>query len=134
MTAPTQYIDQIQQAFQDLRDGLAGLETSLLDWTGDMVEHHHTIVAETPAEDATPATPSPTKAATEPAEPVETTEADSSLYSFEEVRQILGSLAKDGHKLAVQEALKAHGARRLSNIDPVKYEALIDAARAKAAA
>lgn len=132
MTTPTTYIDQITDAFRALQEGLAGLEASVLNWSGALVEHHHTApVQETPAVEDAPATPTPI-AAVEAEEAAD--ESDSFPYSFEDVRQILGTLTKDGHKLAVQEALKEHGARRLSDIDPVKYEALIDAARAKAAA
>ena len=49
---------------------------------------------------------------------------------LEEVRGILADKASSGFREAVQTLIKKHGANRLSDIDPSKYDALIKEARA----
>ena len=50
--------------------------------------------------------------------------------TLEEVRGILADKASSGFREAVQTLIKKHGANRLSDIDPSKYDALIKEARA----
>lgn len=120
MTTPVAHIEKIQQAFKDLREGLAGLETFLLDWTDSAVEDDYTVT-----HTAAPVTAAPAEPETAP--PVdESNESDSFPYTFEDVRQILGPIAKDGGKQAIQDALALVGASRLSDVDPQHYATLVD--------
>ena len=50
--------------------------------------------------------------------------------TLEEVRGVLADKASDGHREAVQALLQKHGAKRLSDIAPVEFGALIAEARA----
>ena len=50
--------------------------------------------------------------------------------TLEEVRGVLADKASDGHREAVQALLQKHGAKRLSDIDPSAFGALIAEARA----
>ena len=50
--------------------------------------------------------------------------------TLEEVRGVLSDKASDGHREAVQALLQKHGAKRLSDIDPSAFGALIAEARA----
>ena len=50
--------------------------------------------------------------------------------TLEEVRGVLADQASCGLREAVQALIKKHGANRLSDIDPSKYDALIKEARA----
>lgn len=119
---PTKHIEKIHQAFADLRDGLMSLESFLLDWANVGQEHHHTSVAEPYEETMGDAEEGVGLAEV----PVEKEDADSFPYTFEDVRQILGPIAKDGGKQAIQDALKTVGAQRLSDVDPKHYAKLVD--------
>ncbi len=50
--------------------------------------------------------------------------------TIEEVRGVLADKASGGHREAVQALLYKHGAKRLSDIAPVEFGALIAEARA----
>jgi len=50
--------------------------------------------------------------------------------TLEEVRSVLADKASAGHREAVQALLHKHGAKRLSDIDPSAFGALIAEARA----
>ena len=50
--------------------------------------------------------------------------------TLEEVRGILADKASSGFRETVQTLIKKHGANRLSDLDPSKYDALIKEARA----
>lgn len=50
--------------------------------------------------------------------------------TLEEVRGILADKASSGFRDAVQTLIKKHGANRLSDINPSKYDALITEVRA----
>ena len=50
--------------------------------------------------------------------------------TLEEVRGILADKASSGHREAVQALIQRYGAKRLSDIAPSEFEALIQEARA----
>jgi hypothetical protein len=45
--------------------------------------------------------------------------------TLEDVRAVLAELSRDGHTSEIRELLRAHGADRLSEIDPSEYAALL---------
>lgn len=49
--------------------------------------------------------------------------------ALEEVRKVLAELSRDGFTANVRDLLNKHGASKLSEISPDKYEALLDDAR-----
>lgn len=49
--------------------------------------------------------------------------------SLEEVRKFLADLSRNGKTSEVRQLLLKHGASKLTEIDPDKYEALLDDAR-----
>lgn len=49
--------------------------------------------------------------------------------TLEEVRKVLAELSRDGFTANVRDLLNKHGASKLSEISPDKYEALLDDAR-----
>ena len=46
-------------------------------------------------------------------------------YTLESVRAILAEVSRAGHTAEIRELLQKHGASRLSEIDPGRYEALV---------
>jgi hypothetical protein len=50
--------------------------------------------------------------------------------TLEEVRGLLADKASGGHREAVQALIQKHDAKRLSDIDPSEFDALIKEARA----
>ncbi|MCC8057225.1 hypothetical protein [Cloacibacillus sp.] len=50
--------------------------------------------------------------------------------TLEEVRGILADKASSGHRESVQALIQKHGAKRLSEVDPSEFDALIEEARA----
>jgi hypothetical protein len=68
--------------------------------------------------------PEPQEAAPEP-EPPKT-----KAPTLEEVRGVLADKASGGHREAVQALIQKHGAKKLSDITPSEFEALIKEARA----
>lgn len=57
----------------------------------------------------------------EPAAPKEEKE----VYSFEEVRAVLVAKSRDGHTDEVKAVISSFGVEKLSDIDPSKYEELL---------
>lgn len=55
----------------------------------------------------------------EPAEP------QTQQLTLEEVRAVLAEKSQDGFTAEVRALLEKHGAKRLSEIDPAKYQALL---------
>lgn len=47
------------------------------------------------------------------------------VYSFEEVRAVLAAKSRDGHTDEVKAVISSFGVEKLSNIDPSKYEELL---------
>ena len=50
--------------------------------------------------------------------------------TLEEVRAILADRASNGHREAVQALIHKHGAKKLSDVDVVSYQSLIEEASA----
>lgn len=92
-------IGELRSAAQSLT-AVADSLTSLFDNSGN-------------AEPAGKALPSETKA-----KPV----------TLEQVRAVLAEKSRSGHTAKVRELLQKHGASKLSEIDPTKYEALLEEA------
>lgn len=46
-------------------------------------------------------------------------------YSFEEVRAVLAAKSRDGHTDEVKAVISSFGVEKLSDIDPSKYEELL---------
>lgn len=57
----------------------------------------------------------------EPAAPKE----EKKVYSFEEVRAVLVAKSRDGHTDEVKAVISSFGVEKLSDIDPSKYEELL---------
>ena len=47
------------------------------------------------------------------------------VYSFEEVRAVLAAKSRDGHTDEVKVVISSFGVEKLSDIDPSKYEELL---------
>lgn len=47
------------------------------------------------------------------------------VYSFEEVRAVLAAKSRDGHTDEVKAVISSFGVEKLSDIDPSKYEELL---------
>lgn len=45
--------------------------------------------------------------------------------TLEQIRAVLAEKSRDGHTAAVRALLEKHGASKLSEIDPIKYAALL---------
>lgn len=60
----------------------------------------------------------------EPKEPVAPKE-EKKVYSFEEVRAVLAAKSRDGHTDEVKAVISSFGVEKLSDIDPSKYEELL---------
>jgi hypothetical protein len=83
-------------------------------------------------EGATPAQNADAPAASEAQANVQTVSAQSQTYAepltLEAVRAVLGEKSRAGFTAQVRELLLAHGADRLSAIDPAEYAALMEEA------
>lgn len=60
----------------------------------------------------------------EPKEPV-APKKEKKVYSFEEVRAVLVAKSRDGHTDEVKAVISSFGVEKLSDIDPSKYEELL---------
>ncbi len=64
--------------------------------------------------------------ASEEATPVQPKEEkEKPKISLEQIRGVLAEKSRDGFTAEVREIIKRHGANRLSEVDPVEYEAMI---------
>ena len=59
------------------------------------------------------------------AEPTPKTEEPEKELSYTEVRKVLAEKSRAGHTAKIKELLIAHGAEKLSGIDPKEYAALV---------
>ena len=54
-----------------------------------------------------------------------TPKEEKKVYSFEEVRAVLAAKSRDGHTDEVKAVISSFGVEKLSDIDPSKYEELL---------
>ena len=59
------------------------------------------------------------------AEPAPKTEEPEKELSYSEVRKVLAEKSRAGHTAKIRELLIAHGAEKLSGIDPKEYAAIV---------
>lgn len=59
------------------------------------------------------------------ADDTEATPAPEKTYSLEEVRAILAEKSRDGFTAQIRDLLLKYGAKKLSEIDPASYKALV---------
>lgn len=59
------------------------------------------------------------------AEPASKTEEPEKELSYTEVRKVLAEKSRAGHTAKIRELLIAHGAEKLSGIDPKEYAAIV---------
>ena len=72
--------------------------------------------------------PQPTEAETAPTPTEDNPPEAKPEYTKEYVRKLLADIANNGHRDAVKEIIKKHGASSLSAIDPAEYAAIVEEA------
>ena len=58
-------------------------------------------------------------------QPESSVQSTSKPLTLEEVRAVLAEKSRNGHTAKIRELLEKHGAAKLSEIDPKKYDALL---------
>lgn len=129
MTVPVDHIEKLRSAatqvitgLHEMRQVFQEIEGFCLDWVDEAgaLDEPQVIRAEEPTNQSENATPAP--------EPVPEPEPEHP--TLEEVRGVLAALAQAGKADQVRELLRAHGADKLSDVEPQHRAALITEAKA----
>ena len=145
MTIPVDHIEKLRATatkvitgLHEMRQVFQEIEGFCLDWVDEAgaLDEPHIARAEEPAEQPAVTTPQP---ASEPApkpapaptsEPEPAPEPEPEHPTLEEVRGVLAALAQAGKADQVRELLHAHGADKLSDVEPQHRATLITEAKA----